>query len=259
MATVSNILGIEGKLGDLVIYKLNGKYVARRIGKISEDKYKNGKNYEAMRQNMMEFGTASMLGKVIRRFLNPYSKKWGDVYLSGRLNKVLKEVINKGIGKKGERKFDIVQNGFLLDGFELNAGLSYTQIVKRNVGNISISANRNEVVLIADNLVLKEALMVPKGANVARIVLVAFGLSYYSFDNVVGKYKPSVEMVNERDIAISDWMNVGDINSYELTCKLDPLDAKMALIYGLGVEFGQKLDTECYELETNRVMKIFVI
>ena len=110
MISLKNSILINGKVGDLVYYQLNGKEVSRRIGKISLSRYENDRSFSKMRANMSEFGAASMIGKVLRSGFTSYLKKCGDPYVSGRLNAVISKVISVGNGIRGKRSFELRSN-----------------------------------------------------------------------------------------------------------------------------------------------------
>ena len=111
---------MRGRLGDFVVYQLNGKTVMRRIGKVSGKKYKEGASFERMRQNRQEFGLAVQLSKQIYGIPRRKSLQLFGPQFSGRLHGAFRKLIQKGRGAPGERSFetDYLES---LDGFPLNA------------------------------------------------------------------------------------------------------------------------------------------
>src|SRR2546429_666807 len=118
MAIIKNTLGINGKIGDYCVYKLNGKWVMRRNAKIGKKRYLQDDGFARFRENMIEFGLSSEVGKLIRGMFAPYSRKLADSYVSGRLVGAVKKIVNKGDGERGMRSFSFVNCAGLLKGFE---------------------------------------------------------------------------------------------------------------------------------------------
>lgn len=122
MARVEGLLkavGAEGKFGDYVTYRLNGKLVMRRIGKMEKEVYAKSPSFEQLRQNQSEFGLASQISKNLRLALGEYGKLWCDRYCSGRLTGRIRKMLQQGEGEKGQRSFDI-KNLSLLHEFPLD-------------------------------------------------------------------------------------------------------------------------------------------
>ncbi|HCQ16692.1 MAG TPA: hypothetical protein DIU20_10535, partial [Cryomorphaceae bacterium] len=80
---------MNGKMGDMVYYHLNGRYVSRRIGKIDKKRFREEAVFEDMRRQQSEFGLASQYGKVIRAGLGPYYRLFSGPECSGRLTGAL--------------------------------------------------------------------------------------------------------------------------------------------------------------------------
>lgn len=109
MAQVKGLLkavGAEGKFGEYVTYRLHGKLVMRRIGKLEKKAYAEGPSFEQLRQNQTEFSLASQISKTIRQALGEYEKLWCDRYCSGRLTGRLRKILQQGSGKSGQRSFE---------------------------------------------------------------------------------------------------------------------------------------------------------
>ncbi|HAD97840.1 MAG TPA: hypothetical protein DCG19_10570 [Cryomorphaceae bacterium] len=111
---------MNGKMGDMVYYHLNGRYVSRRIGKIDKKRFREEAVFEDMRRQQSEFGLASQYGKVIRAGLGPYYRLFSGPECSGRLTGALCRCLKEGEGKKGERIFSKSSLAGLA-GFALNA------------------------------------------------------------------------------------------------------------------------------------------
>ncbi|WP_435524965.1 hypothetical protein [Chryseobacterium indoltheticum] len=59
MATYESFIKLNGAVGDLVFYNLNGKNVVRKKSGFNKTAYKKSPTYEKVRQNSFEFGHCS--------------------------------------------------------------------------------------------------------------------------------------------------------------------------------------------------------
>lgn len=87
MAKVHSIFEINGKLGDYVFYKLNGKKVMRKVGA-----KKRGPKSEGLKRNALqnsEFGKASTAGKFLRTALKEECQRLNDRYLYWRVTQLM--------------------------------------------------------------------------------------------------------------------------------------------------------------------------
>lgn len=188
MAKIKNPHGLKGKVGDLIIYELNGIEVARRVGAIPKSKHKKSPRFRRMRENMAEFGGSSQIGRDVRLSLSSRPRFMGDPYVSGRLNSVIHGIIKNGEGKPGQREFDPAPSGGLLKGFELNQDFPLKSLLKGKF-KTSISKNRKEGSVVFDPLTRKD-IKAPKGATHFQFVFVLTCLSTYVFDARQNGYKP---------------------------------------------------------------------
>ncbi len=84
MGKASSLIRFNGKIGDLVFYKLNGKQVVRRIGKRTSAEIPR-----SQKRTATEFGQASGAGKILRRALEAECEATGDRYLYQRVTQLM--------------------------------------------------------------------------------------------------------------------------------------------------------------------------
>lgn len=109
MATYESLVKLNGSLGDLVFYNLNGKNIVRKKSGFNKNAFKKSASYEKVRQNSSEFGHCSKIGKIIRQCLEVYIKKSDDALLYQRFAKLMTEIKDFDIiSEKGKRS---VKNG----------------------------------------------------------------------------------------------------------------------------------------------------
>lgn len=104
MATYESLIKLNGTLGDLVFYNLNGKNIVRKKSGFNKNAFKKSPSYEKVRQNSSEFGHCSKIGKLIRQCLEIYIKEAGDPLLYQRFAKLMTEIKDQDlISEKGKR------------------------------------------------------------------------------------------------------------------------------------------------------------
>lgn len=106
MGKLHSIINISGKVGDFVYYKLNGKMVVRKAATRRKDPMSQNRQAQAL--NSMEFGKASVAGKVLRQALKEEIHKLNDRYLYQRVNKLVMQLRVLDSGEVGKRT---VSNG----------------------------------------------------------------------------------------------------------------------------------------------------
>jgi len=134
MATYESLIKLNGSLGDLVFYNLNGKNIVRKKSGFNKNAFKKSASYEKVRQNSSEFGHCSKIGKIIRQCLEVYIKQSDDALLYQRFAKLMTEIKDlDAISEKGKRS---VKNGLETElGFQLLKKFQFGII--ENLGNLA--------------------------------------------------------------------------------------------------------------------------
>lgn len=113
MATYESLITINGAVGDLVFYNLNGKNIVRKKSGFNKTAFKKSPSYEKVRQNSSEFGHCSKVGKIIRQCINPYIKEADDALLYQKFAKLMTEI--KDLDTVSERGKRTVKNGIMTE------------------------------------------------------------------------------------------------------------------------------------------------
>lgn len=92
MATYESFIKLNGAIGDLVFYNLNGKNIVRKKSGFNKTAYKKSPTYEKVRQNSSEFGHCSKVGKLIRSSISKYIELAEDALLYQRFAKTMTEI-----------------------------------------------------------------------------------------------------------------------------------------------------------------------
>ncbi|MHA6697722.1 hypothetical protein [Chryseobacterium sp. A321] len=105
MAKYKSSIEIQGAIGDLVYYQLNGVNVVRRKSGFNKTSYEEKESYAAVRQNSSEFGHCSKSGKMIREALRDYMAFAEDKYLYQKFAKVMTLIKDlDALTPKGDRR-----------------------------------------------------------------------------------------------------------------------------------------------------------
>lgn len=104
MATYESFIKLNGTVGDLVFYNLNGKNVVRKKSGFNKAAYKKSPTYEKVRQNSFEFGHCSKIGKIIRLCISKYIELANETLLYQRFAKVMTNIKDLDVEhEKGKR------------------------------------------------------------------------------------------------------------------------------------------------------------
>lgn len=109
MATYESFIKLNGAIGDLVFYNLNGKNVVRKKSGFNKTAYKKSPTYEKVRQNSSEFGHCSKIGKLIRSCISKYIELADDALLYQRFAKTMTNI--KDLDAENEKGKRSVKSG----------------------------------------------------------------------------------------------------------------------------------------------------
>ncbi|MGO4709760.1 hypothetical protein AB4Y90_11730, partial [Chryseobacterium sp. 2TAF14] len=113
MATYESFIKLNGAIGDLIFYNLNGKNIVRKKSGFNKTAFKKSPTYEKVRQNSSEFGHCSKIGKLIRSCISKYIELADDALLYQRFAKTMTHIkdcdMENGKGKRSV-KFGLKTN-----------------------------------------------------------------------------------------------------------------------------------------------------
>jgi len=154
MATYESLITINGAVGDLVFYNLNGKNIVRKKSGFNKTAFKKSPSYEKVRQNSSEFGHCSKVGKIIRQCINPFIKEADDALLYQKFAKLMTAI--KDLDTVSERGKRTVKNGIITEiGKEMLRNFQFGNIA--NVDNkASISFDLWDKSLLLDKDIIAD-------------------------------------------------------------------------------------------------------
>lgn len=138
MATYESFIKLNGAIGDLVFYNLNGKNIVRKKSGFNKTAYKKSPTYEKVRQNSSEFGHCSKIGKLIRSCISKYIELADEALLYQRFAKMMTNIKDLDTeNEKGKRSVKL--------GLKTNEGRSIFQ--QFEFGNIPCFNQNTQIFL----------------------------------------------------------------------------------------------------------------
>ncbi|MDB5274483.1 MAG: hypothetical protein JWO58_2850 [Chitinophagaceae bacterium] len=262
MGRQKGILKLNGTLEGISFYQRNGQDLVRVANGPDKNKILNNPNFIRTRENNQEFGGAAMIGKALRLGVVREFSDMSDSLANSRIVKIVKEMINRGSGNRGQRAFTPVPLGPMLLNFPFSEKVSFDSICLAPY-TVVVNAGRNEVTFTFADFNTGNMIHAPNGATHVRLINLISVLSQYNYNVLTKKYEPTDAIRNSMNaFSASDYMllggEVGAVTTLTSTIDLgsNPLLDSSALISCIGVEFYQDLGGTKYLLSSGNAMKI---
>ncbi|MDB5274733.1 MAG: hypothetical protein JWO58_3100 [Chitinophagaceae bacterium] len=262
MARQKGILKLNGTLQGISFYQRNGQDLVRVAGGPDKNKILNSPNFIRTRENNQEFGAAATIGKALRLGFTRKFSDLSDSQANTRIVKIIKEMISRGSGNRGQRIFSPVALGTMLIDFPFSNQVFFDNICLAPY-TTSIHTERNEVTLTFADFNTGNMIHAPNGATHVRLINLISILSQYTFHVMTNKYVPTDAVRNSRSaFSTSDYIPLGGQVGTEtvLTSTIDlgtnSLLDSSALISCVGIEFYQDLSGTKYVLSSGHAMKV---
>lgn len=258
MARVKNGLLI-GSIDGITFTSDSRGQIAKKKSTVSPERIKNHPNSEGTREGMREMSAASMAAKNFRMALQ-HQKHWMDRYFSGRLSGAMRRVTGLGEGERGKRKLDIRRNGdTILTEVEFREALPMFHVVGGDFGKAQLAPDRQQLTWTSPLLNrVKEMTPPPRGSHFKWIFGVV-GVSSYTFDSKLGKYRPDVVWKESAVVTTSPLISLREkaIAPQKLSAEIEnEVPEAVGLISFVGIEFWWEINRRLVMLEEGRCMKI---
>jgi len=261
MPRQKGIIKIKGSMGGITFYQKNGEHFSRETNGPDKNKIKNDSSFQRTRENNQEFGGAAQIGKAFRTGLVKDFDEMSDFSCTARITKLIKQIISKGAGKRGQRDFSPAMYGDFFRYFAFNESVSFDSILLAAY-TASTNATRNEVTITVPDFNTGNMVHAPSGASHFRIINLISILSEYKFNPTSMRYEPTDPDSNSKNafnasIYIPLGGNVGSdtIIASSIT-PVPAIEPTSILISCIGIEFYQKVGAEYYLLASNNAMKV---
>lgn len=239
MAQQEGIIKFSGKLDDLVAYKLNGKWVIRKNGKVSKERYKKDKSFDLMRRTNKEFGGASTYAKEIRKPWRKYIMKCKDNTLHYRMNSFILELIKAGSGQFGKRTINWDNIYEMMPSFIINKANPLSHYIN-NSGELNV--NNGTLSWTLTNIDISKA---PPGSTHFQLLTLIDELPELSFSNSSDAYQMSNVTSNTIELT-SDISGIEDSLNYFVSHIFNTPNKFWTVTRG--IIFYQKVNDQFFEL-----------
>lgn len=265
MAKNNSFIKLDGTLDGLTFYRANGENFVRTKSRISKKRIMNDNAFKRTRENMREFGGAAKAGKGFRDAFAGIAKLMSDTYMGARNNGIMKQILNRGVGERGQRELNLEGYGYLLQGFEFHSKRPFSSIFYAPSEPPVISVNRDEVQWTVADFNSGSYLNSPLGATHFKLVLAGSFMSNFEYQLLMDAYEPVNETFNGvGGISYSDAIVLGGMVGVDTVLTVNLTDmgtvpVTSVLIGCVGILFYQEVNGALYELAQNNAMKVAAI
>lgn len=172
-----------------------------------------------------------------------------------------RDIVNKGSGLRGQRSFDLAAHHENLKGFSIHKSDTLSKVFGASY-SVSVGVDRNSATITIPDFNTGDYLMPPQGATHVKFIGIIGSISEHLYSNNGKGYEPTVRGQNGRhqsthslEIAIGGTLG-GDVVLSPAFAGLPVIDAKVAVLVGLGIEFLQEIDGAFYLLASSNALQI---
>ena len=263
MSKQTGLIKLKGNIGGISFYKSNGDDLARMTNGPSKERIANDASFQRTRENNIEFGGSATAAKSIRVALSTALQDKTDVHMTARLVKILKDVLNKSTGTRGQRSIQLSANRAMLEGFDFDVNTSFANVFIAPY-TIAPNAARNQCVITVPNFIPSSFVKAPTGATHFRLVSAIGVESDFNFNTVTAHYEPTDVTLNQLNAIVysaTTALNVTTPVTFTLTAVLPgtpapTMTATVSVLQCLGIEFFQRIGTVDYILAQDNCIKV---
>lgn len=265
MAKQKGYIKLRGSLGGLTFYEKDGEDIVRTTGGVTKSRIETDPAYVRTRENMQEFGGAATIGKSFRQGFANVVKTMSGFNLTGRVTAVMKRIITKGAGPRGERYFEVIGNKELIEGFEFNLEKTLGSVFYPPYSAPTLNANRDISTWTVPDFSTDSFINPPEGATHFMLVLATGLLSDFNFNTTDKKYEPLTPSENGLGmVAYTPQLPLGGMVGASTVLTNDfgigaALPSSIGVINGVGIIFFQEVNAQFYELASDNTMHIAMV
>ena len=264
MAQNNSFIRLEGTLDGLTFFRKNGKNFVKTKSRVSRNRILNDPAYKRTRENMQEFGGAARCSKAFRDSFATIARLVGDTYLSARTTGKVRGILPGGVGLRGERTINLVDNATSLVGLNFNVSKPFDSHFNAPSAGPAIAASRDTVTWSIPDFSTDTYIKKPEGATHCKVALAAGYTSNYEWDSALKSYEPVEATPNgigsvtySAAIPLTGMVGAATDLTVDLTAYA-PIPVTTALFVGTAIVFYQEVNGELYELAQGHSMKIAV-
>lgn len=263
MARTKGIIDFEGRIGDLVFYKRNGKPVVRRAGGPTKEMIANSPAFAITRQNNSEFGGCSGIARSLRASLAEL-KEFHDGEFGNRLTKLFKIITTAQEGPRGQRPIALSSIRSAFDNFEGNEDIAFSTICE--IPYKTDHDKSRTTATLRFNKAKLSAINAPKGATHFQLIHALGIVSDFEFDQAKRVHGPVDSNLNGLGVVeYSDYipLKAKTTPAIKLTAQLPVqalLSEKVNVVQAVAILFIQQIGNKInYPLQQSRTMKIIEV
>lgn len=260
MARQKGIIRIKGSLGGITFYQRNGQDLSKTTNGPDKNKIQHSPNFIRTRENNQEFAGAATIGKALRVGLVKDFDEMSDTNTTARITRLIKSVISKGTGSRGQRMFS--PTGFASEfvGFPFSERIKFDSVFLAPY-SVTVSAGRDQISMIIPDFNTGNLVHAPAGATHFRVINLFTVLSQYQFSVTTKKYEPNDPLNSANAFNASGYIPLGtdvgsDTTIVSAIGTAPTILATSAIISCIGIEFYQEVGGAMYLLSSGNAMKI---
>ncbi|SFU60676.1 hypothetical protein SAMN05216480_109128 [Pustulibacterium marinum] len=171
------------------------KYIRRKISAPTKEQIAKDPTYEPMRCNSKEFGLSSKVSGVIRNTTTkPVFKEFQDAYMSSRLTKAIRNLLQEQGGTAGHRNLQIQKHNTPLYEFSMHKEYPLRKYFR---GNIHFQLSEDATTYHISTTLTKDKISYkPKDTTHAHLTVVLVAVSNYTTRSKKATYKPLCPELN---------------------------------------------------------------
>jgi hypothetical protein len=261
MAVYKSIFTPRGRVGDLQFYESDGKKLIRENSSITRERILNAPEFRRTRENMQEFGGAAAAGKALRKSFAKVMGSFKDRSITARTLQVLRSIIGKDAGVRGQRALSISTYRHMLVGFQFDKRTPFGSVFQGDY-SVVVPASRDSATITFPDFSPDAVVRAPAGASHFRIVMAIGVLSDHVFDGSSSSYaalEPDLALLNANTTSAIFPLGAPFIPSFSLSAALTPaptMSGIVSLAVVIGVEFFDNIGADYYVLAAGNGMMI---
>ncbi|MBT1702536.1 hypothetical protein [Chryseosolibacter indicus] len=254
-----SFIKIKGTVDGLSFYTAGGRSIVRRAYGPSKERIANDPKLIRLRENNVEFGGASAMGKALRLGLM-VTKLYASSDLPAKVTALMRSVLvlNKGI--RGKRNIELSKHKTLLNHLDCNSQTPFTNVV---LPSFECSGDRNtaSVQYTFRNMNPAADIRPPQGATHFQIFQIATTISDYHYNEPMESYRPINSQLNEaREITNSNAISLSDqsvdVSLVTTIPGITNLPEHVSLVHALAIAFFREDNNVHYKLTSGCAMKV---
>ncbi|MDP4266786.1 MAG: hypothetical protein Q8880_05075 [Bacteroidota bacterium] len=261
MSKQVSIIKLKGTIDGITFYQRAGQYFARKATSLDKNRIASDPNFVRTRENDNEFGGCASVTKSFRRGFAEMITSMPDMFVTGRLVKLFKEINILADGVRGERPVNLSEHKEMIEGFEFNDKTRFSGIFTAPF-TVAASADRTSSTLNVVAFNPANYVKAPKGATHFRLINYIAVLSDFQANATSKKYYP-VDALNDtlNAVTFSDYFPV-DVNIPAPTTVVATLPgapvlpANVSVLNAVGIEFYQEINLKYYLFAQDNCMLI---